>query len=188
MKFAEFLSSRGRPLRLDAGDHLFRQGDENRCLYLLQDGLLKAYYVTAAGREYTKSFIQAGDLIGSLAAAYLREPCSFSLVALEEARALELDFDVLRRATEEDLELASATVDHLLRFAMKKERREHDFLTRSAQERYRMLEEHSPEILSRVTQKDIALYLGITPVALSRIRGRRSKKPVGRPGDRDQAR
>ena len=55
---------------------------------------------------------------------------------------------------------------------MKKERREREFLTESAEERYRMLLERSPALFDKVTQKDIARYLGITPVALSRIRKR----------------
>ena len=36
-----------------------------------------------------------------------------------------------------------------------------------------MLLGRSPELFDKVAQKDIARYLGITPVALSRIRKRR---------------
>jgi hypothetical protein len=54
----------------------------------------------------------------------------------------------------------------------KKERREREFLTESAEARYQMLLEDSPGLFDKVKQKDIARYLGITPVALSRIRGR----------------
>ncbi len=43
-----------------------------------------------------------------------------------------------------------------------------EFLTLPAQARYRVLLEQSPELPERVKQKDIARYLGITPVALSR--------------------
>ena len=49
--------------------------------------------------------------------------------------------------------------------------RRHHF-TNGAPERYRLLCERSPELIERLTQKDIARYLGITPVALSRIRAR----------------
>jgi len=42
----------------------------------------------------------------------------------------------------------------------------------SAEERFHLLLEASRELIDSVTQKDIAHYLGITPVALSRIRGR----------------
>lgn len=64
------------------------------------------------------------------------------------------------------------TVEHLLKFALTKERRETEFLTESAEVRYRMLFDSSPELFDKVTQKDIARYLGITPVALTRIRNR----------------
>ena len=72
--------------------------------------------------------------------------------------------------------MASAMVEHLLNFSMKKERREREFLTESAEERYRMLMDRSPELFDKVTQKDIARYLGITPVALSRIRKRNASR------------
>ena len=162
-------------MRFGAGKHIFRQGDENRSVYVLQEGLLKAYYLSDEGRENIKSFIQPGELIGSLAAAHFKEDCSFSVVCLEPSVTMELDFDVLYAATKEDLEMASAMVDHLLNFSYKKERREREFLTESAEERYRMLLDRSPELFDKVTQKDIARYLGITPVALSRIRNRREK-------------
>jgi len=36
-------------------------------------------------------------------------------------------------------------------------------------------DDENPHLANRVTQADIARYLGITPVALSRIRGRAKK-------------
>ncbi len=159
-------------MHFGVGEHIFRQGDENPSVYVLEQGLLKAYYLSDEGKENIKSFIQPGELIGSLAAAYFKEDCSFGVVCLEPSVAMELDFDALYAATQEDLEMASAMVEHLLNFSMKKERREREFLTESAEERYRMLVDRSPELFDKVTQKDIARYLGITPVALSRIRNR----------------
>ena len=67
---------------------------------------------------------------------------------------------------------AQEIIDILLNFAMKKERREFELLCLSAEERYKLLLERSPDIAKNVTQNDISRYLGITPVALSRIRKR----------------
>ena len=172
MQFSEFVQQQGKPVRFGAGEHVFRQGDEDRSVYVLQKGLLKAYYLSDEGKENIKSFIQPGELIGSLASAYLKEDCSFSVVCLEPSVATEIEFDTLYAATKEDQEMASAMVEHLLNFSMRKERREREFLTESAEERYHMLLDSSPELFDKVTQKDIARYLGITPVALSRIRKR----------------
>ena len=159
-------------MRFGAGEHLFRQGGEDRSVHVLQEGLLKAYYLSDEGKENIKSFVQPGELIGSLAAAHFKEDCSFSVVCLEPSVTIELDFDALYAAAKDDLEMASAMVEHLLSFSMKKERRERELLTESAQDRYRLLLGRSPELFDKVTQKDIARYLGITPVALSRIRKR----------------
>jgi CRP-like cAMP-binding protein len=172
MQFADFVRQQGRPVQYGEGEHIFRQGDKDRSVYVLQKGLLKAYYVSDEGKENIKSFIQPGELIGSLASAYFKEDCSFSVVCLEPSAAIEIEFDKLYTATKEDLGMASAMVEHLLNFSMRKERREREFLTESAEERYRMLLERSPELFDKVAQKDIARYLGITPVALSRIRHR----------------
>lgn len=48
-------------------------------------------------------------------------------------------------------------------------------LALSPEENYRQLLAESPDLAQRLTQNDIARYLGITPVALSRIRGRRRR-------------
>lgn len=83
-----------------------------------------------------------------------------------------MDFDALYAASQQNVQIASRVLDFLLGFAMKQERREMELLSLSAEDRYRLLIERSPELLDRVKQKDIARYLGITPVALSRIRKR----------------
>lgn len=55
---------------------------------------------------------------------------------------------------------------------MKKERREYELLCLSAEDRYRALMENTPQLADMVTQNEIALYLGVTPVGLSRIKKR----------------
>jgi hypothetical protein len=49
-------------------------------------------------------------------------------------------------------------------------RREKDFLTLSAEERYRTLFEKDPDVLKHIPVNKIAKYLGIQPESLSRIR------------------
>jgi CRP-like cAMP-binding protein len=172
MEFNKFVEVYGQRLTLETGQHIFRQGDQDRSIYILSEGILKAYYISDDGKETIKSFILPGDMIGSLSSAYRKEACTFSLVALEPGVVVEIEFERLYNTSQEDLQLATAIVDYLLMFGIKKERREREFLTESAEARYQMLLEDSPGLFDKVKQKDIARYLGITPVALSRIRGR----------------
>lgn len=172
MDFPYFLKEHAEECRFGRGDHVFRQGDADASLYFVETGFLRAYYLTESGGEQIKSFIDAGKVIGSLTAAVAGEPNTFSLVCLEDCTLMRFSFDRLREAAAHAPALSQMVTDLLLELAMKKERREFEFLCLSAEERYRRLLARMPELSARVTQQDIALYLGITPVALSRIKKR----------------
>lgn len=172
MKLDEFIAQNGTFLSREAGQHVFRQGDQDTSLYFVRAGLLKAYYLSADGKENIKSFILAGDHIGSLMASQAGQSCSFSLVCLKQCELTALPFSTLYQAVRNDPEISAAIVDFLLSFAMKKEVREYELLCLSAEERYRRLMQNTPDLLKLVTQNEIARYLGVTPVGLSRIKKR----------------
>ncbi len=172
MQLQDVVSEFGVPLTTQAGDHVFRQGDADRHFYILQEGLLKAYYLSDDGKESIKSFLAPGDVIGSLAAVRGEGGCSFSLVCLQPCTLTKVPFDTLFQAVRHDAEIGGVVTEFLMRFAMKKEQREYELLCLSAEERYRRLRASRPELLSLVQQSDIALYLGVTPVGLSRIKKR----------------
>lgn len=172
MKFSEFIANNGKHRSTQSDEHLFRQGDLSESLYIVKSGLLKAYYLSPDGKENIKSFIQPGDNIGSLSAIHAGETCTFSLVCLKPCELIVLNFSKLYQASRKDPEISAAVVDFLLRFGMKKELREFELLCLTAEDRYRRLLENAPNVFDLVTQNDIARYLGITPVALSRIKKR----------------
>ncbi|MEM7427459.1 MAG: Crp/Fnr family transcriptional regulator [Pseudomonadota bacterium] len=172
MTFQELLAEHGRALQCEQGQYLFRQGDDNRALYLLKGGLLKAYYLSADGKENIKSFLVPGDTIGSLKGVFSESGCSFNLVCLEQSELVRIDFDIVYSHSRDNLALAREMLDFLLKFAMKKETREFELLCLPPEERYRRLLETTPRLFDQVTQNDIARYLGVTPVGLSRIKKR----------------
>ena len=57
-------------------------------------------------------------------------------------------------------------------YGARKEKRERELLTLSPEERYRSFSHEYPMLSSRIPQKDIARYLGVTPVGLCRIKKR----------------
>ncbi len=172
MKLNEFITLNGKPRSAELNEYLFRQGDMSQSLFLVNSGLLKAYYLSPDGKENIKSFILPGDSIGSLSAIHAGELCTFSLVCLKPCELVVLRFSELYEASRKDPEISAAVVDFLLKFGMKKEMREYELLCLSAEDRYRRLLQNTPEIIELVTQNEIARYLGITPVALSRIKKR----------------
>ncbi len=172
MTLGELFKRFGKRTEKVKGEHIFTQGIPDRTLYLVQSGILKAYYTSADGKEFIKSFLSPGDVIGSLTSAVSGDNCSFSLICLEPATLVAIPFDTIQEYSKDDLELATTLIDLLLNFGMKKEKREFELLCLSAEERFRQLLESTPELLDKVTQNDLARYLGITPVGLSRIKKR----------------
>ena len=175
MGLQQIFKHEGKKVEKKKGEHIFLQGDMDKSLYLLKSGLLKAYYTSEDGKEFIKSFILPNDIICSLSSAYSEKECSFSLVCLEPSRLVKIPFIVLQEYSSRDPEIASIVIEILLEFAMKKERREYEFLCLSAEDRFLKMMKTTPSLINKVTQNEIARYLGVTPVGLSRIKSRTLK-------------
>ncbi len=154
------------------GTCLFHQHQEPANLFFIEQGLVKAFYETRDGKEFIKSFIREGQVIGSLQALFANKPNSFSVVALEDCRVREIPKAQLLDSVNVNSELQNLMSEQLLALAMKKEQREYELLCLSVEERYQLFCEREADLVSRLAQVDIARYLGVTPVALSRIRKR----------------
>ncbi|HEY9081104.1 Crp/Fnr family transcriptional regulator [Magnetovibrio sp.] len=161
-----------RKRSLAVGEYLIRQGECAPDLYFLTEGLVKMFYITAEGKEFVKSFIAEGQFTGSLSSQVEAGESPFSVACLEPVKVEVLAFDQIKGMIDEDPHLLRFLYEFFFALALKKERREFEFLCLTPEMRYRLFVQDNPHIVQRVTQADIARYLGITPVALSRIRGR----------------
>ena len=174
MNFKQLVNQYGTRQCYEKKSHVFSQGEQNQYIYLVVEGVLKAYYNSEEGRENIKTFLFDGDSIAS-SQALCGGLCSFSFVCLKDTKLLRLSYQEVRRAAAENLETANSIIELLMSFAMKKEQREFELLCLDAPQRYRSLLAKSPDICEYITQNNIARYLGITPVALSRIKNKLSK-------------
>jgi len=172
VEFEAIFERSGRSIAVRPGDHLFRQGDRDTHLYLVKAGLLKAYYVRADGKEHIKSFQSESAMIGSMVSFIDNEPCTFSVVAIENSKTIALPYRQLEDACRSDVGLANALAGFLSMYGKRKERREYELLCLTPEIRYATLLESMADIAARVSQADIAAYIGVTPQALSRIKRR----------------
>ena len=172
MNNLDFIGKHGKAVSVAKHDYVFMQGDDDENLYAVRSGLLKAYYVSPEGKETIKSFLRPGGMIASLTAAHKKVACTFNLLALEDSQLVKVAFSDLYEAANQTHAIALEMRDFLLVLSMKKEQREYEFLNLSAEERYQKFAHENPELIDQLTQNDIARYLGVTPVALSRIKKR----------------
>ena len=157
------------PKSVAAGDHLLQPGDGEHDLWFVCDGLLRFYYLGEHGAESNKAFIETG-FAGPLAASALGLPVIYGVEALEDSQLLAADFMTFRALFDEHpvFERFGRKLAELL--LMRKELRTRSLLQQSATERYLSFKHEHPNLLRRVPQYQIASYLGITEVSLSRIK------------------
>jgi len=154
------------------GDVLFRPGVMDAGIHFIQQGLVRYFYLTEDGLERNHTFAAEGNLTGCLPTFAGGEPCSFTVEAIEATRTLEIPSSVFLSLDDRHpcwLRLKLKLAQHV---ALRKEAREADFLLDSAETRYRRFLADHAKLAERIPLYHIASWLGITPVALSRIRRR----------------
>ena len=158
------------PKSFAKSDYLIRAGESDTGLYLIQKGLVRFVYLTEDGKEFNKSFAAEGEFVGCLLSMLTTHNCRFSIQALEACDTIflsNLDRKRLFQRFPEWERLGRILAEQL---ALKKEAREAEFLLDSAEIRYQRFMTEHPDWIKRLPQYQIASYLGITDVALSRIR------------------
>lgn len=155
-----------------AGTYLLQAGETTLHSHYICSGLVRVFYTRPDGREMNAAFVREGNVVGDYAANLRGSPAEFSIETLEPTTTLTLDVGFAESLLERHpawAQLRKHLVDQL--FLARRER-ERVLLTLSAEDRYRELIRRRPWIADRVPQHHIASHIGVTPVALSRIRRR----------------
>ncbi len=159
-----------RPLVLSSGEYFARQGERPQRLGFIISGLVRVFYSTPAGVERIVIFRDEGRPVSAYF-AYLEGGLSpFSIQAIEDSFLLVAMLRDITALTSRHPYWAGIAADYTRALFTEKEQRERELLSMSAAQRYEMFKERYPGIEARVKQHHVAAYLGITPVALSRIR------------------
>ncbi|MGD8783585.1 MAG: Crp/Fnr family transcriptional regulator [Thioalkalispiraceae bacterium] len=158
------------PRTIKAGDYFLRSGEASEYIGFINAGLVRFFYQTSRGSEFNKSFSHENQFMGAYSAFLTDSPARFNIQALEESYILVARISNIINLFDRHPcweKLGRILAEQLY---IKKEQREAEFLLDDAQTRYHTFLKQYPELEDRLTQYHIASYLGITPVALSRIR------------------
>jgi CRP-like cAMP-binding protein len=161
-----------RLVRLRSGEHLFRVGQSQPFVFFVRQGVLKMVYETGDGKEWIKAFAGEGAFFSSLSGLQPGGQTTFSVLALQDAVVEKVDYAVLHVLAEQHMAWQRALRRAFEIYGFRKEKREKDLLTLTAEERYRNFVLDHPDLEPRISQKDLAGYIRVTPVGLSRIKTR----------------
>ncbi|RAW00583.1 Crp/Fnr family transcriptional regulator [Pseudochryseolinea flava] len=167
-----FFLSRLKAKTLDSGDVLLQAGQACDTFNYVVHGALRAFFSTENDKEVTIMFAIADWWITDMPCFVNRQPAMISITAIEDTSILQLRY--------EDLELLYTRIpkfERAMRIMMqnayvREQLRVLQTFSQPAEERYLNFLQKYPGIASKVTNKHIASYLGITPEFLSVVRSR----------------
>lgn len=168
-----------REVKLEANEIYIREGDTERRLAFIEQGIMRAYIIKDNGDEATLFLRWEEQFIASHDTIINRQPSRFIYRALEPTTLLEMDYDVLEAVLKTHPEYEPLRNFFLMRMLSESLKMMESFVTLSPEERYRNLLTERFDLVNRVPDKYIASMLGITPVSLSRIRKRIHTKGKG---------
>ncbi|MGM0703633.1 MAG: Crp/Fnr family transcriptional regulator [Pseudomonadota bacterium] len=164
------------------GDFLFQAGVAHPFVYFVESGIIKMIYETYEGDAWVKAFASEERFFASLAALSPGGTTSFSALAACPASVESLPYHLLQQLGDRHPQWQRTLRRAFEIYGFRKEARERDLLTLSAEERYRRFIDDHADIAGRVTDRDIAGYVRVTPVALSRIKARIRQARSGKRG------
>ncbi|MGL5306031.1 MAG: Crp/Fnr family transcriptional regulator [Aeromonas veronii] len=164
---SEAISLRLPRQTLRAGQALLAQGAEQEAAFYIEAGIVRACHYTRDGQERCKEFYFEGELCLLYDSWLTGSLARYQLEVLTELQVVRMPLTLLDEPAWQLVCMA------LLRQQLGyKERKEAFLLLHSPEERYRELCHTFPHWPARLTQVQLANYIGITPVTLSRIRRR----------------
>lgn len=153
-----------KTLTVKKGHILQHEGDLNSLVYQVVSGLLRSYTIDDKGKEHIFMFASEGWTMADSAPANVA--CDLFIEALE---------DTTINTTEKDLTIRKPNVNALAKRIEVLQKRVIMLMSASAIERYDHFVATYPNLTQRVSQRMIASYLGITPEALSKVKGDRAR-------------
>lgn len=149
-----------KTIEVKKGTILQCKGDLNTKVFKVESGLLRSYSIDEKGKEHIFMFAPEGWIIADGPEANI--PAELYIDVLE---------DSIIHIIEKESSQLNVDPKVLLNRIKVLQKRVIMLMSSSAIERYEHFVETYPNIIQRVPQRMIASYLGITPEALSKVKG-----------------
>lgn len=164
------LQGLSRQRSLKAGEKTVRQGGMSTKVHFLISGLMRATVTAESGKEFTKNIYSPVSFVAPFSSILKKEQSLLRYEALTDCKVYELDFEEFLALTKINIKISNLYNRVLEYLYIVYERKQLESMSLNATERYKILKKRIPNIDNLIAQYQIASYLNITPVQLSRIR------------------
>ena len=164
----QYLFSHLKQRRLKAGEVLLREGQVCHDVNFIEEGLFKSFY-RKRGKTYVHWFMKEGDVMIAVRSFFEQLPSQETVVALEPSLLYFIDYPSLQHLNTHFKAFQTITIALLTRYYERCQDRT-ELLRLFRSDRFSEFMRTERELALRLTQKDVAAYLGLSEERLSELK------------------
>jgi CRP-like cAMP-binding protein len=159
------------------GEILIAQGAKDKEVFFIRKGVVRSYLIDENGAEISFQLYEESNVFTNVHGILFNEKSKFFYQALEDLKVYIIPYDDFMKMSSNNQELLELNRTFFGKKIIQQAfQRIESFVFLSPEERYKKFITDHPKLANRVPDMYIASILGITPVSLSRIKRRISKK------------
>lgn len=167
----EFIASRLEVKTYKKKEFLIKSNTIENKIYFILEGVIRMF-IDLPEKDITVDFGFPNNFISSYSSFLTQNPSVSCIQSLTKSKVIYItreDLDEIYKQTKVGESIGRIFAEEFFRY---KSKRELSFLIESPTERYLNLVKEQQQLIQEIPQKYLASYIGITPQALSRIRGK----------------
>lgn len=171
-KELEKITSCFKPIKTVRNEMLCNMGQVCNHFYYIKKGCLRLYEIDDKGNNITGYFALEDSIISANTSFILQKPSRDCLVSIEPSELLVIYRDDFFKLVNTIPQFAYV-YHQFIEFAfIHSQMRIYSFLGMEGIDKLKWVMEHEPKLLSRISSKAVASYLGMTNSTLSKLRSK----------------
>lgn len=166
------LSTHVKTRTFPKGTYLLKRGEVCKYLFFLEEGLAKTFFYKD-DKEFIMKFFPENTMFTVLDSYLMQRPSNFMIIALEDTTVTFIDHIIMEQLCKNHHSVETFFRKLVSLASLNMMKRISEMLEENATQRYKHFLSDNSQLLQRVSLGDLASYLGITQVSLSRIRAKK---------------
>ncbi|MBD1210795.1 MAG: Crp/Fnr family transcriptional regulator [Ignavibacteria bacterium] len=163
---------RCKQVKVKRNDIILREGETCSAVYFVAKGCLQVFVYNHDSAEITRDIVTENNWCSELVSFSSQQPATENIRAIEPSVLFSID-RVSFQALVESVPQFDKVYKQILEFSyVNSVYRINSFLSMNALERIKWLMEYRPNLMTRLSSKLIASYLGISPETFSRLKSK----------------
>lgn len=154
------------------GDHLLQAGEVCKHVYFIVEGCVQVYVVDKNGNESTREFYVEEQWVTDIFGFQNQSPSSEFIKCVEPCKLLRVHFDSFQTLSQQVPQFAAIYKQILEVSYNNTVYRVNTLTAMDALDRIKWLMDNKPKIMSRLSSKLVASYLGISAETMTRLKSK----------------